>query len=48
MFLIDGEDLFEVEAEACYEDPDGTGFWLKLDGEDESSFYEYVEVDLDE
>jgi hypothetical protein len=44
LVLIDDE-LFEVDAECVDEEPDGSGFWLAFDDEDDESFYEYVEVD---
>lgn len=49
MYLIDGDDLYEVDASECEEDESGEGVWVADDdGSDSESFYEYCEIDLDD
>lgn len=44
MYLIDGEDLYEVDESDC--EFEGNGFWLLAsDDESEEEFYELCEAD---
>ncbi len=46
MFLIDGDDLFEIDESECTEDADGSGVWVDSeDGSGDELFYEYCELD---
>lgn len=45
MFLIDGDDLYEIDESECEED--GDGVWV-ADEDGSESFYEYCELDLEE
>lgn len=44
MYLIDGDDLYEVDESDC--DVEADGFWYGDEGEE--TFYEFCDLDLDD
>lgn len=48
LILDENDELFEVPADDCELEADGSGFWyLAADGEDEEEFYEFVDVEVE-
>lgn len=48
VFLLDGDDVFEIPADDVELEADGSGFWLlAADGEDEEEFYEFCDVEIE-
>jgi hypothetical protein len=48
LILDDDGSVFEVPADDCELEADGSGFWyLAAEGEDFEEFYEFVEIDVE-
>ncbi len=48
MYLIDGDDLYEVEESDVELEADGSGFWVCDSDDGSESFYDFCELDEEE